>query len=338
MEFIHPSPIEYEVLERVATGGMASVYKAVAKGVEGFGKVVAIKRLSPELSGDPFFREMFIREAKLVADLIHENIVQIYHLQEDDHGGLFFVLEYVSGVSLGDLMLLLRSFGERLPRSLALFVASRVARGLAYAHSKRRDGRLLRIVHCDVSPRNILISNGGVVKITDFGIARALTMMEPKEGEVFGSVPFMSPEQARGEKLDGRSDIYSLGVLLFSMLCGKLPRRLGTEVEMLEEAAGGKVDWGACEELDDEVLRVLKKSLAPERDARYKNAGEFSMDLDAIVYRRSKGPGKAGLSSYLEDKAPYMFRDEREARNTLAEIATTVVCPGMRAEPKKEKR
>lgn len=306
--------VEFEIIDQIAKGGMGTVYRAVQKGVEGFEKVVALKSLNPELALDDSFKELFISEAKLVADLVHENIVQVYQLERS--GGLyFFVLEFVKGIPLDGLLSFVASFGDLLPVELAVFISSRIARGIAYAHNRKIGGESLNIVHCDLSPNNILISTEGVVKITDFGIARAVTMTRVDDERLMGKIPFMSPEQARGGSLDFRSDIYSLGVLLFHMLSGNFPRNVETsDMSMLEEAESGNVDWSLCSGIEESLERILRRMLAPLPSDRYDNTNELARDLEYFIYRKGYGPTNVTLSEYLRKQVPYIFADDVELR------------------------
>lgn len=307
--------VEFEIIDQIAKGGMGTVYRAVQKGVEGFEKVVALKSLNPELGEDESFKKMFVAEAKLVADLVHENIVQVYQLERS--GGLyFFVLEYVKGIALDELLSSVESFRELLPVELVVFIISRIARGVGYAHNKKAGGECLNIVHCDLSPNNILISTEGVVKITDFGIARAVTMTRIDEERLMGKIPFMSPEQARGGDLDFRSDIYSLGLLLFHMLSGRFPRKIDTSEEStLKEAVCGDIDWSLCPRLEESLELVLRKMLAVAPADRYDDTNELARDLEYFIYRKGYGPTNVTLSEYLLKQVPYIFEDDVASRS-----------------------
>src|SRR5262249_54685110 len=217
--FTIDSEFRYEVVRQIYEGGMGIVYEALQHGARNFVKRVAIKVIRQSYVNQPQFIENFIDEAKLVADLIHTNIVQTYHLGEAN--GLYFIaMELIRGVNL-------EQFGEQLaekhrvlPVELAVFIVSRIARGLAYAHAKTdKDGKPLGIVHRDVSFKNIMIAFEGDVKLTDFGIAKARGFLADNEGEVVAGKPdFMSPEQADFQITDRRSDIFSVGIVLAHLL------------------------------------------------------------------------------------------------------------------------
>lgn len=297
----------YEVIEAIAEGGMGTVVKALKKGADGFEKIVAIKMLLPCYSSDRKFVERFIAEAKLVANLVHENIVQIYHLDKfrDDY---YFVLEYVDGVSLFDFMEFHNKVREALPANLAIFIVSRIARGLAYAHSRHdRNGEPLNIVHCDVCPHNIMINTEGLPKLTDFGIARARNVAG--DASLSGKLPFMSPEQANKRAIDFRSDIYSLGVVLFYLLCGRNPRNLDEPLrEILEQARSNYIDWDRLpEKIDEEILAVLRKMLATDPADRYQNTSTLARDLEYYIYKDGYGPTIVTLAEYMARQMPALF-------------------------------
>src|SRR5262249_43967288 len=206
----------YELLERIAEGGMAEVWKARSRGAAGFEKTVVIKRVLPALMANPDFADLLVREAKIASRLGHANIVQIFDLGEGD-GASFIAMEHVDGRDLGAVMAKEQSrrakdTGGVLSAALKLFVIGEAAKALDYAHRRRgEDGRPLSIVHRDVSPQNVLLGYEGAVKVADFGIARADQSglgREERAGVLRGKYAYMSPEQARGEALDRRSDLF----------------------------------------------------------------------------------------------------------------------------------
>ncbi len=211
---------QYEILERIASGGMAELYRARRSGVEGFQKIVAIKKILPHLADNEGFIAMFADEAKLAAQLNHPNIVHIYDLGKIEAGGYFIAMEHVEGRDLRAILESARELGMPLPVPLAVYVASKVASALDYAHRRRDgDGRDLHIVHRDVSPQNILISYEGDIKLCDFGIAKAASKVSQTEsGALKGKIQYMSPEQAWGKPIDRRSDLFSLGTVLYELL------------------------------------------------------------------------------------------------------------------------
>src|SRR5262252_5957497 len=212
----------YEIVRKIFEGGMGIVYEAEQLGTRGFVKRIAIKVIRQNLADQSQFIENFIGEAKLVADLIHTNIVQTYHLGET-RGIYFIAMELIRGVNLEQFAQQLQDKRKVLPAELAVFIVSRVARGLAYAHAKAdRNGKTLGIVHRDVSFKNIMIAFEGDVKLTDFGIAKARGFLVDNEGEVVaGKADYMSPEQANFQVTDKRSDLFSAGVVLGHLLLGR---------------------------------------------------------------------------------------------------------------------
>ena len=212
----------FDLQRRLGAGGMAEVFLAKKRGAEGTFKLLVVKRILPEHSQSRRFRHMFVEEAHLATRLNHPNIVQVYEFSH--HGDdLLLSMEYVEGVDLGKLMRAARKARRKLPYWVSAFIVAEVAKGLHYAHERRDEGGLpLAIVHRDVSPQNILVSHGGVVKIADFGIASA-NLFREEVGVLKGKFSYMSPEQARGEKVDRRSDIYALGVVLYELTAGRSP-------------------------------------------------------------------------------------------------------------------
>ena len=220
--FTIQNEFRYEITRKIFEGGMGIVYEAEQHGARDFVKRVAIKIIRPNFGSQKMFIDNFIGEAKLVADLIHTNIVQTYHLGEAN-GLCFIAMELIRGVNLEQFTHQLADKKRVLPKELAVFITSRVARGLAYAHNKTdKDSKPMGIVHRDVSFKNIMIAFEGDVKLTDFGIAKAKGFLTDQEGEVVAGKPdYMSPEQADFQVTDKRSDIFSTGVVLAHLLLGR---------------------------------------------------------------------------------------------------------------------
>ena len=216
------SELHFEIVNTIAEGGMGVVYEAKQIGAGPFSKRVAIKLIREKYSKIEAFRNNFIGEARLVADLIHTNIVQTYQLGEIK-GQYFITMEFVDGITLEDFIKRHTQTNQEIPVDLAAFIVSRVCRGLSHAHQKcDKTGRPLGIVHRDVNPRNIILAFEGDVKLTDFGIAKALDLMYNKEGEVIaGKDEYLSPEQARREVTDARADLFSCAIVLAEMLLGE---------------------------------------------------------------------------------------------------------------------
>jgi TonB family protein len=294
---------QYELLERIASGGMAELFRARRSGVEGFQKIVAIKKILPHIADNDEFITMFADEAKVAAQLNHPNIVHIYDLGKIEAGGYFIAMEYVEGLDLRAILRSGREVGLPLPVPLAVYVASKVASALDYAH-RRRDARgdELRIVHRDVSPQNILISHEGEIKLCDFGIAKAdRKVSQTESGSLKGKLQYMSPEQAWGKPIDHRSDLFSLGSVLHEMLTGQRLFRGDSDLTVLELVR--KADVRPPSEVNADVSApldaIVAKALAREPEDRYGTGSEMLRDLESILYAYMPAPGSADLAIYV---------------------------------------
>ncbi len=301
---------EFEFIELIAEGGMGQVFKARHKGVAGFEKIVAIKTMKSFIAKNSEFRKRFINEAKLVANLVHENIVQIYQLGQLEEM-YYFVLEYVNGISLHQFLDHHLTVKKSIPHKLAVFICSRIARGLAYAHSRTDSaGHPLNIVHCDICPDNVLITNEGLTKITDFGIAK---MRDSNNNKALteGKPLFMSPEQARGEILTQQSDIYSLGIVLFLLTSGMLTREFDKEKNqiLLYRAGAGDVNWNKLpDDIDPALKQILIKMLAGEPEDRYSSSAELAAALEYHIYKDGYGPTIVTLAEYMQIEMPGLIK------------------------------
>ena len=307
--------VEFKVVKKIAEGGMGAVYKAIQTGIEGFEKTVAIKTLHSSLSDSDKCVNMFITEAKLVADLVHENIVQIYQFGKHNES-YYVVLEYVDGISLHEFISFHSVVSEKVPQKLAIFIISRIARGLAYAHSRLDEyGNVRNIVHRDVCPRNIMITTEGLPKLTDFGIAKA--KHTTKDNSLSGKPLFMSPEQAAKQPVDFRSDLYSLGIVLFNLISGCTSRKIANGVpDVLRQAKEGFVNWSALpDDIDSEVLIILKKMISKNPDDRYQDTNDLAKDLEYYIYKDGYGPTIVTLSEYMRKQMPYIFSNKSQVGN-----------------------
>lgn len=298
------SDFKYEIVRKIFEGGMGIVYEAKQVGARGFSKRVAIKVIRDRYARQPEFIENFIGEARLVADLIHTNIVQTYHLAED-RGTWIICMEYIRGVNLDELMVRLRQTGRALPAELGVFIVSRIARGLAYAHSKADpDGRPLGIVHRDISPKNIMIAFEGDVKVTDFGIAKARGFLTDKEGEeVAGKPEYMSPEQADFKITDKRSDLFSAGVVLAQLLTGTNFLRADTPEASRERVLTAPIpDFQAINpSIETRLNQILQRALHRDLALRYQSADEFLYELEHFIYHRGYGPTNETMGRFLRE-------------------------------------
>lgn len=294
----------YHVLREIAAGGMGTVYEAEQLGADGFRKRVALKVLLANLTDSAQFSQMFMGEARLVANLIHPNIVQIYQFGRAAFGA-YIVMELIEGMSLRAFLDLHQ--GRPVPPEIATFIVSRVARALEYAHnSKDEHGRTLNLVHRDVSPNNILINTEGEVKLADFGLAKALHYLESREGDqVMGRVEYMAPEQACGRETDGRSDVFSLGAVYYELLTGRNPfREEGDSLsDTLTRLLTGHIPVPLVS-LPPDVRPILEKCLANEAGERYESAGKLGYDLEYSMYHKGYGPTIQTLAKYVRQLVP----------------------------------
>lgn len=299
----------YTVIREIAEGGMGTVYEASQSGVQGFEKRVALKTLLNELYEDERFIDMFIDEAKLVANLVHENIVQIYQLGKADFG-YYIVMEYVNGIPLHDLIDELNRKRQLMPVELAVFITSRIARGLAYAHSRTdKNGVSLNIVHRDVCPNNILITTEGLPKLTDFGIAKARNNIMPANDQcLMGKLMYMPPEQAQKKGTDYRGDIYALGIVLLELLSGHKGREGRTESETLELAVQGCVDTDSLpDNLPGPLLDILFRAIQVDPDDRYQTTEDMCTALEYYIYKDGYGPTIVTLENFLRAEFPELY-------------------------------
>ena len=296
--------LRYELLRKISEGGMGVVYEAYQLGAGNFHKLVAIKLIREEYSSIQEFQKNFIGEARLVADLIHTNIVQTYHLALVG-GQHFMVMEFVNGVNIEQFIERHRVLGRSIPVDFAVFIASRVARGLAYAHQKTdRDGHHLNIVHRDVNPKNVMLAYEGDVKLTDFGIAKAFNLMYNEEGKVIpGKDEYCSPEQASYAVTDARADLFSLGIVLSELLLGRnifrSDDRLQSRRNVLSMPIPRFADLRA--DIDEKLEVILHKVLERDRNKRYQSASDLLTDLELYLYSDHYGPTNEKLGVYLRE-------------------------------------
>jgi eukaryotic-like serine/threonine-protein kinase len=319
--FTIESQLRYEIVRKIFEGGMGIVYEAEQHGVSDFIKRVAMKVIRQHYASQRTFIENFIGEAKLVADLIHTNIVQTYHLGSS--GGMFFIaMELIRGVNLEQFTRRLAEKRRVLPLELAVFIVSRVARGLAYAHAKRdKDGKLLGIVHRDVSFKNIMIAFEGDVKLTDFGIAKARGFLLDQEGEIVaGKADYMSPEQASFKITDKRSDIFSAGVVLSHLVLGYNIFKGATPDESRERIM--TLDFPDFRSLDariDERLdRALRRALDRNPANRYPDADELLYELEHYIYHSGYGPTNETLGKFIRELFDHAVADADSESNSSA--------------------
>lgn len=298
------SPIlfgRYHLLEKISAGGMAEVFKAKSYGVAGFEKLLVIKKILPNLNSDKEFIEMFLDEARISVSLSHGNIVQVIDLGREGES-YFMAMEYVHGFDLARLLIRSKQ-SEELPLSLKLFLVGEVLKALDYAHRRRdREQRELNIVHCDVSPQNVLVSYEGEVKLADFGISKAAFQSASSREVVRGKYAYMSPEQVRGRNLDRRSDIFAVGVILWEMLAGR--RLFKTESvektlkKVLEEPIPSPSQFDST--IPAELDRIVTKALTRDRDKRYLEDQDMLDDISVFMFSQNLMVTGADLSAYMK--------------------------------------
>jgi serine/threonine protein kinase len=312
---------KYELVSKLAAGGMAITYRARMNGAAGVTKPVVIKQILPHFADDPGFVEMFVSEARVAAGLTHGNIAQVFDFGEID-GQFFLAMEFVHGQPLSKVLRRAQRSGlPSLPLPLALYIATQICDGLDYAHRHvSEDGQPMGLVHRDVSPDNVLISYEGQVKVIDFGIAKATSVVEARTspGTLKGKYPYFSTEQARGQQdLDARSDIFAVGVVLYEMLCGRRPYE-GDLVAVLPRILSG--DYARPSALNPaitpELEAVMATAMALDRDTRYPTAQAFSEALREQLYSANPRFSPAMLSQLLG----HLFAEELTAEGRRVEV------------------
>ncbi|WP_407653847.1 serine/threonine protein kinase [Archangium lipolyticum] len=293
----------YQVLDKLATGGMAEVYLARATGPMGFEKELVVKRILPHLASDERFVEMFLAEARLAARLNHPNIVQVFDFGEAD-GTWYLAMEYVDGLNLKVLLKRAREAGVELPPASCARIIASVCEGLAYAHERTdpATGEPLEIIHRDISPDNILLSRDGAVKVVDFGIAKeAGQELRTQTGVVKGKLAYMPPERFRGVETDRRMDVYGLGVVLYELLTGHKPYETDSGGELvraiLYEQPVPVTKWRP--ELQPALRRILERAMAKEREHRYADCRALQADLERFILGTGEPVGAWQLSRLL---------------------------------------
>jgi TonB family protein len=327
---------QYVLLEKIATGGMAEVWKARKKGEEGFQKIVAIKKILPHLSDNQDFIEMFIDEAKLAAQLNHNNIIHIYDLGKIANS-YFIAMEYIEGADLKAILRQAQDRDQPLGVELSLFIGSKIAAALDYAHRKRDfDQKDMELVHRDVSPQNVLISHDGDIKLCDFGIAKAASKASHTQaGALKGKLQYMSPEQAWGTNIDRRSDIFALGAVLFEMLTGRKLFTGDSEISILEQVRSAKITDASSlnEEVTPEIDRILQRALQKDPANRYQTAADMARDIDAVLYSFRPTPTSADLAIFMhriwtpEPARPALHGHEEAPTDPMPQRAATPTAP-----------
>lgn len=322
---------QYVLQEHVATGGMAEVYKARMMGMEGFQKNVAIKRILPHLTDNDEFVTMFIDEAKLAAQLNHNNIIHIYDLGKIDRS-YYIAMEYIEGRDLRSILQDCREREVIMPIPLALHITTLLASALDYAHKKRDfEDRDLGLVHRDVSPQNVLLSNDGDIKLCDFGIAKAASKAShTRAGALKGKLQYMSPEQAWGKDIDHRSDIFSLGLVLYEMLTGTKVFSGDSELSILEQVRNPNITAPSSvnTEVPKTVDEIVAKTLEADRERRYQSARDLQRDLERALRQSSWAPDSSDVNRFVDE-----LSNGASISPIAVQEARTEPTPPVKAEP-----
>ena len=277
----------YQVIERIDAGGMAEVFKANSASVHGFQKLVAIKRILPDLTKNQRFIRMFLDEAKVSLFLNHTNCVQVFELGIAD-GTYFIVMEFVNGTTLKYIIEELAQQGTPMPVEHAVYMCLEICKGLWHAHNKRdQNGQPLNIIHRDISPPNVLVSREGEVKITDFGLAKAQSQVETTDpGVVKGKFGYLSPEAAHGEPIDQRTDVFATGILLWEMLMGRRLFLGRTDYDTLRQVQAAQFTpvSRARRDVPPELDAIIAKALTRHPQDRYTDAREMAEALAQFLF------------------------------------------------------
>jgi serine/threonine-protein kinase len=312
----------YALLAKIATGGMAEIHLARQEGLKGFEKVVVIKKILNSFANDPEFVEMFLDEARIAAQLSHPNIVQIFDLGQEA-GSYYIAMEYLAGESLANVVRAGAAARGPLPLTYAARLVANAAEGLAYAHTHRSvTGAPLEIVHRDISPQNLIVTYDGIVKVVDFGIAKAANRVSITEaGKLKGKLSYMSPEQARGDKLDGGADIFSLAVVFYELVTKRRFAPVDDPVKMLAFLTTSITPMprarAASPHVPAELDSIIARALERDRAKRYPTARAFQFALEEWLRTQDDSPGTAELGSYMQG----LFAERIAARRRFLDAA-----------------
>jgi len=289
----------YQLIERMAVGGMAELYRAVLPGPSGFEKIVAIKKILPDLKRSSRFRKMFLHEGRIMAALDHRNLVQVFEMGEVDDE-LYMCLEYVNGCDLATIIRKNRKEKKFIEPYLAAWIAREICQGLDYVHSLTDDqGKSLHVVHRDVNPHNVLISRMGDVKLGDFGIAKSVVgEVQTRMGQIKGKMEYLSPEQAKGDTVSPASDLYLVGLVIYEMLTSQRLIKGKGDLELMKAAA--KPTWKPVHlynpQVPGKLEDIAKRALRPVPQERYPSASSLGWALTEVIESASRSPGPGDLA------------------------------------------
>jgi len=305
---------KYELVELAGEGGMATVYKAVARGAAGFSRTVAVKKLRPELRAIRNYIDMFVEEARVGSDLAHPNIVQVYDFCSDAEGSYYLVMEWVEGMDLGRFIRAFTDFGQPTPWPMVAGIGIGALRGLGAAHERKKaDGSLVPVIHRDVSPHNILLGVNGVVKLTDFGLARArdrvFSLTAP--GTVKGKLSYLSPEVTYGQPATPLSDLFAMGTVIWEALAGQRLFEGKSDLDVFKQIRNCEVRSLAKirPDLPRALCDIVERSLAADPAKRYPSARSMAVALAEILKTAaSTGDAQAALGTAVHDARTRLFR------------------------------
>jgi serine/threonine-protein kinase len=297
---------KYEPIQPIGRGGMASVWLGLTHGEAGFRRKVAIKRVLQHLTHDEKFEKMFVEEAHIVADLNHPNVVQIHDFGREAEGGYFIIMEWVEGVNLVEWVRAYAAAGEKPPWTLCAAIAIEVLRALSAAHQRCDEaGRPVPVIHRDVTPANILIGDNGCVKLTDFGLSRAMDRPRTTDpGTVKGKVAYIAPELLDGDKIDPRCDIYAVGVVLWEAVCAeRLFGGAGTDVDIALRVLEGAIPWVSelNPEAPPELDEILNRALSRRPRDRYPRAMAMVDALSSLLRKQAAPTDGAAIARSVRE-------------------------------------
>ncbi len=294
----------YDVLKHLASGGMADVLLGRTEGLEGFERHVVLKRIKPEHAQDLRFIRMLLDEARVAANLHHQHIVQVHDIGESD-GDYFIAMEYLHGEDVRTILLTASRSRQHVPLGYAMAIVSAAAAGLHYAHERRGpDKQPLGIVHRDISPSNILVGYDGSIKVVDFGLAKASARQESRTGSLKGKVSYMSPEQCRSAEIDRRSDVYSLGVVLYELATTTRLFKGTNDYLVMDQIVNGRVPPPRSRrpDLPNELSAVIMRAIAPDPERRFATADELRRAIDQVAEKLGLTASSSAIAAYMRQQ------------------------------------
>lgn len=317
---------KYELVTKLATGGMAELFLARERGLAGLERLVVIKQILPHLADDPSFIDMFLREARIIARLNHPNVVQIYELGEEN-GNYYIAMEYIHGSTVREMQVLAERDGLEFPVEVAVSVIDQACRGLHAAHELRDlDGKPIELIHRDVSPHNLMCTTEGFVKVLDFGVAKATEGIEATHsGHLKGKFAYMSPEQCKGLKLDRRADVFALGVVLWEALCGRRLFKREKDLDMMRAVVQEDAEPPSLynPKVPPAIDQVVLGALEKDREKRFQTAEQMRKALLKACRETQMPFGEDVLATFLKDIAGEELAERRATMQDAMERSLT---------------